>query len=152
MGNSKDEPSVPKWQQANADAPATSSTIVQGPATIEQAKKFLQDEEVRRYPRQKKTEFLKSKGLSESDVQELIAEETNYVTAPAEAESSPKVRFHALRLTMDRLTHGCYRDCNQMRKYKSSHRRSRHHRVQHRHHLSSIQIPTPIRRLDLEPQ
>jgi hypothetical protein len=72
---------------------------------MEQAKKFLQDEEVRRYPRDKKIEFLKSKGLSESDIQQLTAEETDYVTAPAEAESSPKVRSHAVRLTWVDYSH-----------------------------------------------
>jgi hypothetical protein len=104
MGNQNDEVSVPEWQQAKGSEPTTSSTPLEGPATIEQAKRFLQDEEVRKYPRDKKIEFLKSKGLSGSDIQEIIAEETDYVTAPAEAESSPKVRFHAVRLTLSRLT------------------------------------------------
>lgn len=82
MGSSEDnDRSVPQWQRAAAtqdSEPSKSTTAPSEPAaTMEQARKFLQDDEVRKYPRDKKIDFLKSKGLSDSDIQQLITEETS---------------------------------------------------------------------------
>lgn len=43
-------------------------------AALDQAKKFLQDPETQKATPEKKTEFLKSKGLSEVDIQQLLKE------------------------------------------------------------------------------
>jgi hypothetical protein len=55
--------------------------------TLEQARKFLQDAEVQDTTPERKAEFLKSKGLSESDIQGLL----NEVTQDARLESQASV-------------------------------------------------------------
>lgn len=45
--------------------------------TLEQARKFLQDAEVQNTTPERKAEFLKSKGLSESDIEGLLKEVTH---------------------------------------------------------------------------
>ena len=46
--------------------------LLESPANLEQARKFLQDDEVRLQSRERKTEFLKTKGLQESQIAELL--------------------------------------------------------------------------------
>ncbi|KAK7723803.1 hypothetical protein SLS64_000134 [Diaporthe eres] len=60
--------SIPSWQQA------ASTTGDSGATTLKQARKFLQDESVRESSREKKVEFLKSKGLGEADINTLLDE------------------------------------------------------------------------------
>jgi hypothetical protein len=60
--------SIPSWQQA------PSTTTGSAPATLEQARKFLQDESVKESNKETKVEFLKSKGLSEADINTLLEE------------------------------------------------------------------------------
>lgn len=87
MGDSDEkntEPAAPAWQTAStADSkPQTPSDIT----TLDQARKFLEDEEVRSSSREKKVEFLKSKGLVEADITTLLdgteAESTKAVSQP----------------------------------------------------------------------
>lgn len=69
--------SIPSWQQA-------ASTIADsGTTTLDQARKFLQDESVRESSREKKAEFLKSKGLGEADINTLLDETDARPTSPA---------------------------------------------------------------------
>ncbi|KAK8107973.1 uncharacterized protein PG998_009986 [Apiospora kogelbergensis] len=44
------------------------------PATVDQARRFLADEGIRGQSRAKKTEFLKSKGLQDEDIEKLLSE------------------------------------------------------------------------------
>lgn len=74
--------SIPSWQQA-ASTTADSST-----ATLEQARIFLQDESVRESSREKKVEFLKSKGLGEADIHTLLDETDARETAAAAAATT----------------------------------------------------------------
>jgi len=76
--NQNKKVAVPEWQRPKTQEAASSessSTSDAAPVTIQQAKRFLQDEEVRKYSREKKIEFLKSKGLEEDVVQRLLQEE-----------------------------------------------------------------------------
>lgn len=80
MGDSEQtrKAAVPEWQRPKAqDAAASesSSTTDDAPVTLQQAKRFLQDDEVRKYPREKKIEFLKGKGLEAAVIQRLLADE-----------------------------------------------------------------------------
>lgn len=70
--------SIPSWQQA-----ASTTTTDSASATLEQARIFLQDESVRESSRDKKIEFLKSKGLGEADINTLLDETDARETAPA---------------------------------------------------------------------
>ena len=68
---------VPEWQRAKPQqvvkpTSSSSNTSQEAPVTIEQAKRFLQDEEVRKYSREKQFEFLKNKGFEEGLVQRLL--------------------------------------------------------------------------------
>ncbi|KAK4133273.1 hypothetical protein BT67DRAFT_443177 [Trichocladium antarcticum] len=73
-------------------APPTESSAESGTAretaretTLEQARKFLHDAEVHETTPERKAEFLKSKGLSDSDIEGLL----NEVTQDARLESQP---------------------------------------------------------------
>lgn len=89
MGASEEEkksPGLPAWQQnANDQSPPKEPS---NPSTresvIEQARKFLQDDEVRNSTTDKKIAFLESKGLESDEIQELLG-----VTRNPEASSSP---------------------------------------------------------------
>ncbi|KAK4455049.1 peroxisomal membrane protein PEX14 [Podospora aff. communis PSN243] len=72
MGDAEDklQGDAPAWQKAaqpEPDAATEPST-----ATVEQARRFLEDPEVQKQTPERKIEFLRSKGLSESDVEELL--------------------------------------------------------------------------------
>ncbi|KAI3393909.1 hypothetical protein diail_3512 [Diaporthe ilicicola] len=72
--------SIPSWQQASSAASDANAT------TLEQARMFLQDESVRESTREKKVEFLKSKGLGEADINTLLQEtDTRATTATQDA-------------------------------------------------------------------
>ena len=58
------------------------------PATLEQARKFLEDDEVRLQSRERKIEFLKTKGLQESQIVELLGPST--VSLPSRAGRPPR--------------------------------------------------------------
>jgi hypothetical protein len=83
MGDSepKDPGTVPEWQrptaQEAAGSEANSPSDVAPPVTLQQARRFLQDEDVQKYPREKKIEFLKGKGLEEDVIQHLLQEEAH---------------------------------------------------------------------------
>lgn len=66
---------VPTWQQAASNAPeASNSTTPSHEDTLELAKRFLEDDEVRDSSRETKAEFLKSKGIAEAEIQKLLDE------------------------------------------------------------------------------
>lgn len=65
MEDSK-KPSVPAWQQVNADDASTAKD------TLEHARAFLEDDTVKAASPEGKREFLKSKGLSDSQITQLL--------------------------------------------------------------------------------
>lgn len=69
--------SIPSWQQA------ASTTTDSAPATLEQARIFLQDKSVKESSGEKKLEFLRSKGLGEADINTLLDETGPRETAAA---------------------------------------------------------------------
>ncbi|KAM7183505.1 peroxisomal membrane protein PEX14 [Naviculisporaceae sp. PSN 640] len=70
---------VPEWQKAQAapetKAEAPASTEIPNPSTLEQAKIFLKDPEVQKETTERKVEFLKSKGITQSDIDQLLKDE-----------------------------------------------------------------------------
>lgn len=106
MADEKDN-NIPAWQQqaeAKVDPTATdasksdddddvnnTSEQVAEEATIEQARQFLNDENVRDHSIEKKTEFLKSKGFSAEQIQVLLGEtEQTPEVQKAERELEPQ--------------------------------------------------------------
>ena len=82
MSDSDDTPKVaatPAWQRATASPePKTEQTDTRDAPeknTLEQARLFLQDDEVRQSSRERKTEFLKTKGISAEDIETLLSED-----------------------------------------------------------------------------
>jgi hypothetical protein len=77
MGDSDEEnqSSAPAWQQAQSTTEPSASTDSDKSraVTLEQAKKFLQDADVQKQTRERKTAFLQSKGISASDIENLLA-------------------------------------------------------------------------------
>ncbi|KAI1381364.1 peroxisomal membrane anchor protein conserved region-domain-containing protein [Hypoxylon crocopeplum] len=78
MADSKG-PNIPSWQQSQAQEEAAPETSHYQKAdatdvTLDQARKFLRDESVRNSSIEKKTEFLKNKGLDDTQVQTLLEE------------------------------------------------------------------------------
>lgn len=85
MGDSGDDnkTALPEWQKPTSESPVEtrpSSPDTESPVTLDQARKFLQDEEVRKYPRDKKAEFLEGKGFEADVVERLLQEETENAT------------------------------------------------------------------------
>lgn len=70
---------IPEWQRAKpspaAEAPAPAAASDDDAAdTLAVARRFLDNDEVKSASREKKVEFLKTKGVSEGDIQTLLAE------------------------------------------------------------------------------
>ncbi|KAI1844205.1 hypothetical protein JX265_002978 [Neoarthrinium moseri] len=79
-----EKPDVPAWQR---QAGSETTTDPAPSTTLEQARRFLSDDNVRSSSAEKKTEFLKSKGISDEDIQKLLAEEAQQETEPEPRES-----------------------------------------------------------------
>ncbi|TPX07146.1 uncharacterized protein E0L32_010947 [Thyridium curvatum] len=67
--------------KATPDSATSASAASTQQSTVEQARKFLQDDEVRQATRERKVEFLKSKGIDEAHISQLLAEEESSETA-----------------------------------------------------------------------
>lgn len=78
--NKQKAPALPAWQQAASKTPPQN--------TLELAKKFLEDDEVRDASREKKADFLKIKGVSEQDIQKLL-EDTDQQQPPSPPPQPP---------------------------------------------------------------
>ncbi|KAK5087408.1 hypothetical protein LTR70_000268 [Exophiala xenobiotica] len=85
MPDNSDKQSIPSWQQA-ASATTTSQPEAKEKTTksssdtedlIDVARDFLKDESIRDAPWEDKVQFLKEKGLSDSAVEKLLAEDLN---------------------------------------------------------------------------
>ncbi|KAK6086746.1 peroxin 14/17 [Seiridium cupressi] len=81
MSDSK-ETAVPR---AN-EAPSTSEVTPKPNTTLDQARKFLSDDNVRSASKEKKTEFLKSKGLTNEDIETLLNEESSNEESKAKGD------------------------------------------------------------------
>lgn len=83
--DTKDSPAATSWQSNSIQTPAAEAdpTSSDKEVTIEQAKRFLQDDEVKNATTDKKIAFLESKGLQSDDIQQVLG-----VTRNAEASSS----------------------------------------------------------------
>ncbi|KAH8677530.1 peroxisomal membrane anchor protein conserved region-domain-containing protein [Xylariales sp. PMI_506] len=77
-----DKTVAPAWQQA-AESPASEASATESTSsrttTIEQARRFLSDETVQNSTREKKEEFLKSKGLGDEDIRALLDEQSSQI-------------------------------------------------------------------------
>lgn len=95
MGDSDDNkqvPLVPSWQQASPTQPDDSTASPD--SILDQARRFLQEDAVKDSSTEKKVEFLKSKGLEESDIATLLeesADTSRALSTPAapETQSAP---------------------------------------------------------------
>ncbi|KAK5661422.1 hypothetical protein OQA88_11322 [Cercophora sp. LCS_1] len=87
MGDSEEkaQPDVPAWQKAPPHDSQTTATATEPPATLEQARKFLQDPHVLKESTERKQEFLRGKGISQSDIDVLLKE------VAQEAQADPPV-------------------------------------------------------------
>lgn len=85
MDNDQDKPAsgIPEWQrgQDEADKPAGDQLDV--------ARRFLDDDEVKSAPREKKVAFLKAKGIEDGDIEKLLGETDQ--ESPSENVSFPAI-------------------------------------------------------------
>lgn len=87
--NNKQTALIPSWQQAASKPAEDSDSRASTPESVlEQARRFLQDETVRDSSREKKVEFLKSKGLEKTDITGLLDELGE--TTPQPPASTPQ--------------------------------------------------------------
>ncbi|EGY17202.1 hypothetical protein VD0002_g2966 [Verticillium dahliae] len=96
MGGSDEYKSsgIPSWQKRDqSEQPSSeSSSAAQGPSSnsspIEVARRFLQDDEIKDASRERKLEFLKTKGLDEADIEKLLgpADTPTTIATPAQDE------------------------------------------------------------------
>lgn len=94
-------PTIPAWQQnqsTESENPATDHPHASDPATqlshaelLEQAREFLKDDSIRNASRERKVAFLQGKGIQESDVEQLLNEES---TKDAEANKDELKTVH----------------------------------------------------------
>jgi hypothetical protein len=88
MGDSDQKrPGVPSWQLKLKETTPTEGEAETEPSRdtiVGQAKKFLEEDEVRNASTEKKIAFLESKGLTGAEIQDLLG-----VTRNTEASSSP---------------------------------------------------------------
>lgn len=79
MGDAEDksQANLPEWQNAqeHLGAEAQTNNTNSKLATLEQARRFLQDPEVKKGKPERKAEFLASKGVSQSEIEELLKAE-----------------------------------------------------------------------------
>lgn len=94
---------VPKWQlDSKADAtskPDEMTTASLGRETvIEQARKFLEEEEVKNATTDKKIAFLEKKGLKQDEIQSLIGVTRNEEASskPSKVQPSSKCPFYSV--------------------------------------------------------
>ncbi|KAG5946492.1 hypothetical protein E4U59_003717 [Claviceps monticola] len=93
MGDAKDKPDSapvsPPRVRDDADQPGRQDSP---PDQIEVARRFLQEAHVKASSRTKKTEFLQSKGLRDSDIEKLLEQEAEHSTdaaSPQQEEKTP---------------------------------------------------------------
>lgn len=114
--------SIPSWQRGvpaessvTADAGKTDDNVpkhsqpsTSRAALLEQAKKFLEDNEIREATTERKFSFLESKGLTAEEIQELLGVSKNEVMSLTKKRSTtpvhPKVGKTASTLETDMLT------------------------------------------------
>lgn len=108
MGDQNDEPkaAAPAWQatQPPTATDETEQPKSEPPTTLDQARKFLQDPEVQKHSPEQKTEFLKTKGVSDADIETILREAAQEVQpeppqTPAVSLSRPRVTDPELPLT-----------------------------------------------------
>lgn len=90
--SSKQATQPPAWQQAASKASEETDTITPArESTMDLAKRFLEDDEVRDADREKKAEFLKSKGIAEADIHELLEQSDQQpITNPPTTQDARK--------------------------------------------------------------
>lgn len=96
MGDSpnRKQPSIPSWQLAHKSEPEPSSAEAKSSShddesstnLFDQARQWLQDEQIRSAPSDKKKRFLESKGLTPEDIAKLLPEQN---TTPEPAPAPP---------------------------------------------------------------
>ncbi|KAK8133725.1 peroxisomal membrane anchor protein conserved region-domain-containing protein [Apiospora sp. TS-2023a] len=77
-------------QKADVPAQSVSESTGSEPTTVDQARRFLADESVRGQSRDKKAEFLKTKGLQHEDIEKLLSEEKETESISASPSASPE--------------------------------------------------------------
>lgn len=113
---------IPEWQRAKqsaSDAPATPTAASDSDNgdTLAVARRFLDTDEVRSSSREKQAEFLKTKGVSEENIQRLLAE------SQGETQQTKVSCFHSQYLKLPMLT------LAYSSKRKRPPRRPRHHKI-----------------------
>lgn len=102
MGNSEDK--TQSGTPAGENAPETTNNNDAMPevsnnntaATLEQARKFLQDAQVQNEPRERKAEFLQGKGISQHDIERLLAEDESLAASQSEVSSLGLSRYTSM--------------------------------------------------------
>jgi len=64
---------IPEWQKGDTEAKANPSLSPE--SNVEVARRFLQQDDVKQSTREKKVEFLKTKGLNDEEIGSLLDEE-----------------------------------------------------------------------------
>ncbi len=113
MGDSEDtnKPQAPPaWQMAqpspspSPEEPRAETTDTNVTSTLEQARKFLQDPDVQKETAERKAEFLRGKGIPQSDINELLKDSTQ--EAYAEPQTEPETLVVCIPLRCGGLAPG----------------------------------------------
>ena len=88
-GSDELKKTIPSWQQQH-DSNDRQQQNESTPGLVEQAAKFLQDESISGQSIERKTEFLKSKGLSDGSINSLLGSPTTTTTTTTSDQKMPE--------------------------------------------------------------
>lgn len=80
-GDAKPSAAIPSWQTASKPETSEPTAAVD---TLEVARRFLEEEQVKSAPREKQVAFLKTKGVSDNDIEKLLGDAPAATTTAAE--------------------------------------------------------------------
>ncbi|KAL0782625.1 hypothetical protein CaCOL14_000531 [Colletotrichum acutatum] len=104
-------PGIPSWQRDQKKEPelepetttsqdAKQDDVPSREDSLEVARKFLQDDEIKDAPREAKESFLKTKGISPEDIEQLLgssaskpAQEQNEISFPRQTDQPPVITY-----------------------------------------------------------
>lgn len=68
-------PAIPAWQRDHdQEKPEETPSPAQDTTTLDVARRFLHDDQIKNTSREQKSDFLKTKGLSDEDIEKLLDE------------------------------------------------------------------------------
>ena len=94
MDSDQDKPAsgIPEWQRGADDVAPSNAADKPAEDQLQVARRFLEDDEVKGASREKKVDFLKTKGIGDGDIEKLLGETTSQDPVPDKVSSGSTLR------------------------------------------------------------